>query len=255
MSKNKVSHSQPRGDVTLIGACFCQAKSWVFACLSRVFEAGRHHLALPWILLINTGQVALQPAMYHLDTKKQRKAGLGLSNRPTHSLLANFRKGPSIGSESRVAKSTKGDSPGNGSAEEDEISSSRAPSVSTSPRGARRLVPETNHGNGMDDDFVDIDSFTTPVQTRTRSKALASVRENEDINPTIWKSRETHDEETQRLLRAKNSTRVNPQHVSGAAFDVDSVRKAPGTSWDRGPNGKKKSKVTTYGKRPVVRPR
>lgn len=190
--------------------------------------------------------------MYNLDTKKQRKAGLGLSNGPTHSLLTNFRRGPSIGSESHVAKLTKGDSPGNNSsAEEDEISSSRAPSVSTSPRGARRLVP----GNGMDShsDFVDIDSYATPVQTRTRSKALASVRENEDINPTIWKLREAHDEETQRLLRAKNSTRVNPQHVSGAAFNVDSVRQAPGISWDKGPSGKKKPKAT-YGRKSVVRP-
>lgn len=191
--------------------------------------------------------------MHHLDTKKPRRVGLGLSNGPTRSLLTNFRRGPSIGSESHVAKSNQGDSPGNDSStEEDEISSSRAPSVSTSPRGARRSVPEMS---GMDghDDFVDIDSFATPVQTRARPKALASVRENEDINPTTWKLRKEHDEETQRLLKAKNSTRVNPQHVSGAAFDVDSVRQAPGASWDKGPSGKKKSKVT-YGKKPVVRP-
>lgn len=202
-------------------------------------------------LLINTGQVALQPAMYNLNTKKQRRAGLGRDH-PTDSLLTNSRGSLSTNPEPYVTKPTKGDSAGNGSsAEEDEISSYKAPSVSTSPRGARRRpVSETNHGSGMHDHdgFVDIDNFATPVQAR------AGTHRDEDINQTTWKSRKKeHDEETQRLLRAKNSTRVNPQHVSGAAFNVGSVRQTPGISWDKGPSGKKKSK--TYLRKSVVRPR
>lgn len=191
--------------------------------------------------------------MYNLNTKKQRRAGLGRGDCPTDSLLTNFRS-PSINPEPHATKPTRGNSGNGSSAEEDEISSCKAPSVTTSPRGTRnrrRPVSETNHGSGMHDHdgFVDIDNFATPVQARV------STHGDEDINQTTWKSnKKEHDEETQRLLRAKNSTRVNPQHVSGAAFDVGSVRQTPGASWDKGPSGKKKSK-TTYGRKSVVWPR
>lgn len=198
--------------------------------------------------------------MYNLKAKP-RRTGLEFGNGPSESLLSTFRE-PSIDSEPHIAKSAKGE---NGwLLEEDEISSSKAPSVSTSPRGARirqTPVPETSHDSGMDDcdDFVDIDNFATPAQTKTRSKALASMYEDGDITPTAWKSTAEHNKETQRLLREKNLARVNPQHVRGAGFDVDSVRNTPpgatlGPNWDKGPSGKKK-KSTTYARKQIVRPR
>lgn len=199
--------------------------------------------------------------MYNFNTRGRRKAGLGFRDGPSDSLLSTFRN-PSIGSKAQIANSAKGDSVEVGwlSAEEDEISNPKAPSVSTSPRGARihcrTPVPETSYDCGMDDhgDFVDIDDFTTPVQTRTRSKAIPRMCEDGDITPTIWKSSKEHDEETLRLLRERNSSRVNPQHVRGAGFNVESVRQIPGVSWDKGPNGKKKSKAI-YGRKPTVQSR
>lgn len=201
--------------------------------------------------------------MYDLEAKSQRRTGLGFRNGPPEPLLSTFRK-PSVDSEPHIAKSAKGDSAGNGwlPSEEDEISGSKALSISTSPRGThirRTPVPETSHDSGMDDrdDFVDIDSFATPVQTKTRSKTLAGMREDGDITPTTWKLTAERNKETQRLLREKNLVRVNPQYGRAVGFDFDSVRKAPvaapGASWDKGPGVKKKS--ATYGRRPVARSR
>lgn len=194
--------------------------------------------------------------MYDLSNGKQRRTGLGIRGGPANALLSTFR-GPS---ESQVANSNKGGPAESGwspAEEEDEISSSKAPFVLTEPCIRRRTpAPETSH-DGMDDhDGPDTDNFATPVQTRSRSKAVACLREDGDIVPTTWKSTTTkeRDEETQRLLKKTNSARVNPQHISGARFDVDSVRQIPGPSWDKGPKGKNKSK-TTYRKKPIIQSR
>lgn len=204
--------------------------------------------------------------MYNLNGTGKRKVGQSYHNVPQKALHSTIRGSPDD-SEPQAAKlaskrmtrasganSAKNDWSSDG---EDEISSTKAPSVTTSPRGTRirrrTPIPETKRDNEMDDhdDFVDIDKFTTPAQTRTRSQALASVREEGDIIPTAWKTKKERDEETQRLLKEKNSARVNPQYMSGAGFNAESVRKAPKPSWAQVP----KRKPKTYKTKSVVQPR
>lgn len=207
--------------------------------------------------------------MYNLNGGGERRAGLRYNNGPQKTLLSTFRNpsndpesqvvGPTTKRTTRASSRAKGASTKNdcSSGGEDEISGFNPPSVTTSPRGARirrRIpVPETSHNNGMDDQdgYADIDDFDVPAQARPKPKALAKLPE--DIVPTNWKSTKERDEETQRLLRERNSARVNPQHIRGAGFDTNSARPTLGSSWDKGP-GKKKLGAT-YKKKSVAQPR
>lgn len=196
--------------------------------------------------------------------------GLTARNGPKSHLLSTFPK-PSSNSEPPVAEigasgrtnggSTRGDS------SEDELGSSKAPSVTTSPRGRIRRptpAPETGYDGdeGMNnDDYADIDDFSTPKQPITESsQPHLKLRGGGDITPTVFKTGkaptlEEREQETQRMLRENSKGRINPQHMRGAGYDVDTVRqqerRAPPSSWD---TGKHKKKQNTYAGR-SARPR
>lgn len=160
--------------------------------------------------------------------------------------------------------------------EDDELTSTRAPPITGSSQSARARLPTTSPSTKVSDEledvYCDVEDFSTPKQPKTKSllgnlsdddTPLADEQRSGDIKPTVWKSKNTKEKEdeewkkqTQIMLREKERRRMNPQHIRGAGFDTEGVKKMAkkpllGSGWDMGPTKKKPStyKRKTFGDR------
>lgn len=214
----------------------------------------------------------------------KRRVGMRATDGPKGSLLSTFRN-PTGGLESRDTNKkkmgTSGQSNGfasggNGSLinfedeeddEEEEVTSTRAPSVTGSSQGARARLPTSSLSTKVSDElgdvYCDVEDFPTPKQPKAKSllgnlsddTPFADEQRRGDIKPTVWKSKNTKEKEdeewrkeTQMLLRENEKRRMNPQHIRGAGFDTEGVKKMAkktpvGSGWDTGPT---KKKLSTY---------
>ncbi|KAH0608886.1 uncharacterized protein H6S33_001114 [Morchella sextelata] len=214
----------------------------------------------------------------------KRRVGMRATDGPKGSLLSTFRN-PTGGLESRDTNKkkmgTSGQSNGfasggNGSFinfedeeddEEEEVTSTRAPSVTGSSQGARARLPTSSLSTKVSDElgdvYCDVEDFPTPKQPKAKSllgnlsddTPFADEQRRGDIKPTVWKSKNTKEKEdeewrkeTQMLLRENEKRRMNPQHIRGAGFDTEGVKKMAkktpvGSGWDTGPT---KKKLSTY---------
>ncbi|KAI5847137.1 RTC4-like domain-containing protein [Morchella snyderi] len=215
----------------------------------------------------------------------KRRVGMRATDGPKGSLLSTFRN-PTGGLEfqntNKGGMGTSGQSSGFVSGgndslinfvdeeddEEEELTSTRAPSVTGSSQGARARLPtsslSTGVGGELEDVYCDVEDFPTPKQPKAKF-LLGNLSDNDtlstdeqqsgNIKPTVWKSKNTkgnEDEEwrkeTEMMLREKEKGRMNPQHIRGAGFDTEGVKKMAkktllGSRWE---TGSIKKKPPTY---------